>query len=166
MKILAKETKLYCRHCTPADKYVEPPPGPDHFDLEFRIHKRVSEFLETEGKFLGQGMRPLPYIEDGFITAPLTASWYSLGSSLVCHTTQPYGLFIDTGILYRVFVVDKLENISQINELIDIIKTISLFRIYWTDEENKIIEIRDKLGKTKKDKLEKQKLEKLIFQNQ
>ena len=149
-KIVIKGIMLKGRYSGPADKYIEPPPGPTHFDIggELRgTYKKIEEFLKSNGKIIvPELINILPYIKDGIISAPIAASCYIFNDCLVANGFRPYY----QGVAHVIQTASKLETESAIDETFKVIKDEAgwEWREYWKipyECERKIIDAPEQL---------------------
>ncbi|MFH1399881.1 MAG: hypothetical protein ABIH41_00020 [Nanoarchaeota archaeon] len=88
--MLIKGISLYGRMASMVDKYEDPPPGASDYDTE-RAYRGIHLFLELHGSpVLGERVRHLPHIDDGFITASVAASLFQVDGFIVANQYIPH----------------------------------------------------------------------------
>ncbi len=129
--LIIREMGMFFRYAQPADKYTnEYENEPNDIHLE-EIEKEITKFLKNYGSLVMEARRPLPFIEEGFITPPIVRECYSLENPkdkspyLVFLNKQPYGGFYNPGWLCRIMVVSYKEDKDKADELLDRFKSIT-----------------------------------------
>jgi len=147
--LIIKETHIFFRYAQPADKYTnEYENEPDHFDLR-KIENEITKFLEDKGKFIMEAKRPLPFIEEGFVTAPINWKCYALehpedkSPYLIFQGTRPSGGFYNPGLLYSLVVVGYKENKDKVDGLLDYFRSVIRWICggfeKWSDVKTKLV---------------------------
>ena len=140
VKVVIKGLVLNGRNVSMADKYDEPPTGPNEYDIE-RTYRALDEFLKTNGEIImPEIIQKLPFIEDGFITPNMVASAYSLNKKLIISGLRPHFF----GIAHLVKIATKIEDESELEKNLNLLKWEAgfMFRNYWREQgDKKIIDV-------------------------
>ena len=137
-EILIRAILLAGRH--PAD-------GDGHCPLEWHVeetYKKVDEFLKKHGQpVVGEQINYFPHIDDGFITPAVAASCYIVNNCLVGNLFHPYGLFTNTGVIHKMIVGGKVENLPDIKKACNLLWEASdgsRWLHYWKIEKDRVIQ--------------------------
>ena len=142
-KILVKGIVLYGLYSRIYDSTDEPRP----LDVE-RTYKTIDEFLRKKGQpIVPEMIRPLPFIEDGFITSSAAVSFYTINNCLIANGFRPY-FGRDAHIIQA---ATRLEDKLKIDETFNFLKIEAGWQWikYWGDYDEKIINVPEQLRSIK-----------------
>jgi len=102
VKVLVRAIGVFGRMCSMADKYEEPPPGPDNYDLA-KSYDNVESFLKKHGRIvIPQQIKNLPHLDDGIITSPNAGSSYIFNKCLVANLFESGNGFNYNGVYHAI----------------------------------------------------------------
>jgi len=133
---------MHGRYSGPADKYVEPPPGPCHRDVE-ESYRTIDQYLKRNGRMIvGQTIKPLPFIEDGVTSAPKIGSIYMMNDCIIVNAFRPHF----NGETQTVQLAGLHAKDLERNKEIIIEVSGYVVRSYWLKRNNNYMEIADDIG--------------------
>ncbi len=140
------------RYARVSDKYWDPPPGPTDHDIlgvlsSEGTYKRVENYLKKHGRVeVSERVNPLPFIQEGIISAPAAASCYSLNDCLVLNFTRPYGLF-NGGVAHIIEAAGYKKNVKGIERTLQTLKDAAVagaswrLEAYWEKTKERKVEV-------------------------